>query len=359
MPTGCLKAVKVSSLLFSPRFTVHYTGQVYDRRSEVWLDPYFDIEKNEMVIKPDVMRNCDAIAMHPDGTISLGLLMALAFKDVFLRGHILGQLKVLYEDDNPRNCVPENLILQYPEGGIECSYWPGYYYIPGYSSYLIHKETYAIYGLLSERFKQISESNSRGYNELSLIPDSGGQIRECGLHQVIALTFLPYGNKVRQQHVNHKDANRFNNDISNLEWVSPKENNIHGRVMNGYLDNNVNIGLKTAKEVIEERHKVLPKPERQPDFHRIDVKNLITGEILSFKNKQECARHFNCNPSLFNVCLDNRFKKSIFKQRYVLKRGSETEWPDITKEHINSASFSGGREVLVKDLTTGLEVGIF
>ncbi len=266
MPTGCLKAERVPSLLFSPRFTVHYTGQVYDRRSDVMLDPYFDIEKNEMVIKPDVMRNCDAIAMYPDGTVSLSLLMALAFKDVFLRGHILGRLKVLYEDGNPRNCIPENLILQYPEGGVECSYWPGYYYIPGYSSYLIHKETYAIYSFLSNSMKQHSLSINSGYYETSMAADSGKPSASVRIHRLVALTFLPYTKDVRNMYVNHKDANRLNNALANLEWVTSKENNIHGRVMNGYLDNNINIGPKTAKEVIEERHNVLPKPERPPDF---------------------------------------------------------------------------------------------
>jgi hypothetical protein len=30
-----------------------------------------------------------------------------------------------------------------------------------------------------------------------------------------------------KQHVNHKDKNSLNNNVNNLEWMSPKENNIH------------------------------------------------------------------------------------------------------------------------------------
>lgn len=355
MPTGSKSGDGRPSLLFEPRFTVYRDGRVYDRRTDTMLQPYFDFEKNEMVIKPDVMRQCDSIAIHPDGTLSLGLLMALAYKNVFLRGHVLAQLKVLYEDDNPRNCTPENLILQYPEGGIECSYWPGYYYIPGYSSYLIHKETYAIYSFSSNCMKEVNEGLYKGYNELSMSPDSGGPTRGVYLHRAIALTFIPYDRNVRKQHVNHKDANRLNNLLSNLEWTMPTQNMHHGFVLSRLRESGMENVSLTAYQASEIQHHAIGIPPKPQDYHRIDVKNLFTGEILSFKNQRECARHFNCSPALINTCMDGRFKKTVFKQKYVVKRGSEIEWPDITKEHINSASFSGGREVIVKDLATGEE----
>lgn len=355
MPTGSQSGDGRPSLLFNDRFIVYRSGNVFDNVTKSTYQSYFDPDVNEMVFKPDVMRNCDVIAMYPNGTVSLGLLMALAYKDVFLRFSVLAQLKVLYEDANPRNCTPDNLIIQYPEGGIECSYWPGYYYIPGYSSYLINKETYAIYSFLSKSFKEHSLSISHGRYETSMAADNGKPSAAVGIHRLAALTFLPYTRHVRNALVNHMDNNRLNNALSNLEWVTHKENNIHGLVMSRYAENNIDVGAKSAADIVAEKHPVLSKPTRPQDFHRINAKNLITGEILSFKNQRECARHFGCVPALVNTTIGARANKSIFRQRYVLKRGSETEWPDITKEHINSASFSGGREVVVKDLATGQE----
>lgn len=45
------------------------------------------------------------------------------------------------------------------------------------------------------------------------------------LHMLIALTFLD--NPENKEQVNHKHENKLNNNISNLEFVTNKENQIH------------------------------------------------------------------------------------------------------------------------------------
>lgn len=45
------------------------------------------------------------------------------------------------------------------------------------------------------------------------------------VHRLIALTFIE--NKTNASDVNHKDGNRLNNELSNLEWVSRSENLKH------------------------------------------------------------------------------------------------------------------------------------
>lgn len=46
------------------------------------------------------------------------------------------------------------------------------------------------------------------------------------LHRLLAQSFIP--NPFNKKCINHKDGNKLNNNIDNLEWCTYKENNIHG-----------------------------------------------------------------------------------------------------------------------------------
>lgn len=53
-----------------------------------------------------------------------------------------------------------------------------------------------------------------------------GKRKTMPIHSAVAKTFL--GDKTTEGLVvNHKDGNKQNNHISNLEWVTPKENTLH------------------------------------------------------------------------------------------------------------------------------------
>lgn len=44
----------------------------------------------------------------------------------------------------------------------------------------------------------------------------------CLVHRLLAESFIPNPKKLQQ--VDHKNRNKLNNDLNNLEWVTPKEN---------------------------------------------------------------------------------------------------------------------------------------
>lgn len=46
-------------------------------------------------------------------------------------------------------------------------------------------------------------------------------------HRLVALSCFGLPDNETKRHVNHKDKNRSNNHVNNLEWVTPKENSIH------------------------------------------------------------------------------------------------------------------------------------
>lgn len=58
--------------------------------------------------------------------------------------------------------------------------------------------------------------NNRGYFTICLKKD--GQARYFLVHRLVALTFIPNGDGLAQ--VNHKDENKSNNQVDNLEWCN-------------------------------------------------------------------------------------------------------------------------------------------
>ena len=54
----------------------------------------------------------------------------------------------------------------------------------------------------------------------------GGNICQLKVHRIVAMTFIPNPNGYKE--VNHKDENKLNNEVSNLEWCDRKYNANYG-----------------------------------------------------------------------------------------------------------------------------------
>ena len=104
--------------------------------------------------------------------------------------------------------------------------------------------------------------DSKGYSQVTL----GSPRRVCRVHRLVAETFLekPTENLVNKckeagldyVQVNHKDFNRCNPNLNNLEWCSPVENYAHSKdnIENGYRKNTGQLNcnaLLTNKDVLE------------------------------------------------------------------------------------------------------------
>lgn len=108
-----------------------------------------------------------------------------------------------------------------------------------------------------------------------------GQERTVAVHRLVATTFLE--NPDGKEEVNHIDGNTLNNNLSNLEWVTPKENMKHA----------YRIG-----------HITIPKI-REVDQYSIDGKF-----IKHWVNIRTAAITLGVDPSAITKCCRGRLKKT-------------------------------------------------
>lgn len=87
----------------------------------------------------------------------------------------------------------------------------------------------------------VAMSNKKcGYLEVRLITDKNKSIYRL-VHRLVLSAFNPIEN-MDVMEVNHKDENKYNNSLENLEWVTSKENCNYGT-------RNVKCGDARAKKV--------------------------------------------------------------------------------------------------------------
>ena len=91
--------------------------------------------------------------------------------------------------------------------------------------------------------------NHKGYPFVKLSKDR--DYKNITTHILVAKTFI--NNPENKPQVNHIDADKTNNNVNNLEWVTNKENMIHASkngLLNKKHENNPN-AILTIKEVLE------------------------------------------------------------------------------------------------------------
>lgn len=70
----------------------------------------------------------------------------------------------------------------------------------------------------------LKPSKSKKYQEVTLAKKD--KIKGYTIHRLVLKTFKPVKNE-NELVVNHKDFNKFNNHLDNLEWMTSKENSRH------------------------------------------------------------------------------------------------------------------------------------
>ena len=142
--------------------------------------------------------------------------------------------------------------------------------------------------------------NGEGYYSIWIKRQSKGiityELREY-IHRLVAKTFIP--NPYNKTRVNHKDFNRSNNTLENLEWVTDSEN------MQWNLKHN-RLNVEKANE-----------DTRQP----IVVYDKINNTEMTFKDIKSASLYYGYNKHRFSHILNrhngetSRFKITRLKEK--------------------------------------------
>jgi hypothetical protein len=119
--------------------------------------------------------------------------------------------------------------------------------IPGYEGYYQAYNYGNIKSLKSRHNKILVLKNgvdNCGYNIVTLCKDDTKKTKT--VHRLVASAFLGNSNLC----VNHKDCNKQNNSIDNLEYVTHKQNTIHAILNNRIKFNTTEIAEKKRKKVL-------------------------------------------------------------------------------------------------------------
>ena len=140
------------------------------------------------------------------------------------------------------------------------------------------------YQKIPERILKTIE-NIWGYLLVNLYQD--GKMKSCSVHRLVATAFLP--NPYNLPVINHRDENKQNNIVSNLEWCTYSHNNT-------YNDRAKKIGEKQRND-----------PKRSKSVIGIDR---ITGLIVECPSTMEAERKLGIAHSHICACWKGKLKSA-------------------------------------------------
>lgn len=131
------------------------------------------------------------------------------------------------------------------------------------------------------------------------------------VHRLVATAFIP--NPENKPSVNHKDGNRQNNRVENLEWVTPKENVYHS-----FIAGKRKFVKDVQKKTVLTDFQVNEIDKLRTLYTVNQIAKLFNIEYQTLKNiihkRKQCERLDNQQPSIY---------KSIYEGSETIPNGSK------------------------------------
>lgn len=160
--------------------------------------------------------------------------------------------------------------------------------IDGFDRYFINEHG-QVYSITNTTSKKLKTNYISGYYAVGLYSKSEKKQKMFYIHRLMATTFIP--NPENKPCVNHKDGNKLNNSLENLEWCTYAENTRHA------YDMFLAIPRRLSEEEKERR-----QIEHQKNYNlHHNVVCVQTHEI--FKNSIEAAKKLKCSRQLVSKAL--------------------------------------------------------
>ena len=124
----------------------------------------------------------------------------------------------------------------------------------------------------------------KGYLQVSIKYNELNKFINQYIHRLVALFWL---NNISNDNleVNHKDGNKANNNVNNLEWVTKKENSLHKtRVLNKKITSNRQVGMYDMNNVLIQEFNSVNEAGEFFGKSRINI-----DSALKHKNNQQTA----------------------------------------------------------------------
>lgn len=163
--------------------------------------------------------------------------------------------------------------------------------IDGFEGYFVTEDG-KVFSNKQGKLREISQSVQRKYYASSFWVEGGTQ-KHIYVHRLVALTFI--NNPENKPFVNHKDGNKLNNNVSNLEWVTRQENVDHA------MENNLvpaMVGVNNGRAILTEDQVIdiysrLLNGEKSIDLAReFSVEKTTIGNIKRRKEWKHITKDF-------------------------------------------------------------------
>ena len=131
--------------------------------------------------------------------------------------------------------------------------------IEGYEKYTVDT-CGRVYNTKTKKF--LKTANDHGYRRVQLTTDDGVEKR-FRVHRLVAMAFIP--NPKGYPIINHKDENKSNNNVENLEWCTYKYNLNYGSAQKNRIAN-TDCKSEARKAAARRNGKLSSKPVVQYDM---------------------------------------------------------------------------------------------
>lgn len=158
----------------------------------------------------------------------------------------------------------------------------------GYPHYCVTIEG-KVYSLYSNKF--LSDNKMLGeYRAVTLCED--GKRQETLIHRLVALAFID--NPDDKPCVNHIDGDKLNNHVSNLEWVTHKENTTHAMESGLRRSTVINDYRKLPDQTVYKICDMIEQGGRNKDISSMfDIPQGIVSAIKAGKYYKDISEQYN------------------------------------------------------------------